>query len=181
MADKEAERKQFIEDYRKTLNEFDEVGQIVLKGHLEIEAVLNDILATVFQRENYFRKSRLSFMQKTKLVRAMSEHEDEDFGWPLVDAFNALRNDIAHKGKSEHRSQKIKELKGHLKRFGDEEFVKKAESVGEEELVVMAAAMSNGFVLTILNEELGGASGVWHEGQSEARKAVLKAGGVKND
>ena len=121
----DAEKNKFIEEHRKLLGAYDELGQITLKGHLEIESTLNDILRTVFQREKFFKQTRLNFMQRVRLVQAMSDHEDEDFGWPLVMAFNALRNDIAHQGKGDNRAQLIKDLRGKLKAWGDEGFAKK--------------------------------------------------------
>jgi hypothetical protein len=62
----------------------------------------------------YLEKANLRFYQKANLLRATIFHEDGDEGWPLVLAFNKLRNTIAHGDANEERTVQIEVLRGML-------------------------------------------------------------------
>jgi hypothetical protein len=152
MAEEKLDRVTFIKEHRAKLGAVDEIAQIILKGHLDVEADLDDVLRTIFVREDFLKRSRLSFTQKVHLVRALGYHDDEEEGWALVFGLNALRNEIAHGQKSEKRTDKINVLRKLLQPYGDEEFKKHVRNVEEAEVVVQAAAIGSGFVLDILKE-----------------------------
>ena len=160
MADEQYNSGEYIKEYRQELARVDDVAQMVLKGHLSIEATLDETLGAIFKRREQLKQTRLSFVQKAKLVRAFVEHEDENFGWPLIFAFNALRNEIAHGQESEKRRAKINELRNSLQGFGNEEFDRFIRAAGETEVIVHAAALSRGFLIGAEIQIRGGSVGL---------------------
>jgi hypothetical protein len=48
------------------------------------------------------------------MVRAAMQHEENRVGWPLIFAFNRLRNEIAHARKSEKQAALINDLRTRL-------------------------------------------------------------------
>jgi hypothetical protein len=147
MAEEPLDVDEFIETYRKELGQIDEVAQIVLKGHLNVDADLDDALKVIFPRAEFLKQSRLTFIQKARLLRASIEHEDEEIGWHLLLGFNALRNEIAHGKKNEKRSQLITDLRSRARPFGDEQFGKHVATCDEEEVAVIVAALCGGFII----------------------------------
>jgi len=76
--------------------EKDSLLEIVLKGHIFIESLLNSILREYFPSPKFFDEARLGFYQKLKLVRAKHWREQNNDIWVLVEKINKLRNDMAH-------------------------------------------------------------------------------------
>ena len=67
---------------------------LVLRGHLHLEAMLNEIIRKSFAYPPPVEKLGLGFFQKVKLLRAV-ERIDERLERLLL-AINSLRNKIAH-------------------------------------------------------------------------------------
>jgi hypothetical protein len=53
MAEEKFDSDAFLKDYRQELGAIDEVAQIVLKGHLDVDADLDDALKVIFAREEF--------------------------------------------------------------------------------------------------------------------------------
>jgi hypothetical protein len=149
MADKEYETEPYIKGYRQELAKMDEVAQMVLKGHLEIESNIDFALGAIFKRKVWLKKTKLKFVDKAKLVRAFIENDKENFGWPLIFGFNALRNEIAHGEDNEGRRAKIRELRNLLQGYGDAKFDQFIKTTSEADVIAHAAALSRGFLLSV--------------------------------
>ena len=67
---------------------------LVLRGHLHLEALLNEIIRRSFAYPSAITDMRQSFFSKTKLLRATDRIDDGEES--LLLAFNSLRNKIAH-------------------------------------------------------------------------------------
>src|SRR4029077_39150 len=139
----------FIGKFREYLGRVDNVAQMVRKGHLEVEAELDDVLKAILFHPEHLRESRLTFHQKVHVVRAYALRKSDAAEWRLMAALNSLRNDIAHGQKSEKRSVRIAELRQILSGIGAVAFQGGVKKATEEEIVVYAAAVCNGFLLLL--------------------------------
>jgi hypothetical protein len=70
---------------------------IVLKGHLLIEEMLNDILYNSIALSKYIDEAKLSFYQKIMIARSLDPKGDASNGpWESLVSLNSLRNQLAH-------------------------------------------------------------------------------------
>jgi len=94
MSDEEATR------FNRTLMEFDELSQSILKGHLMIEeqltAILEHLVGGGGPVGDALDEVRLSFHQKAKLVRAAYPYDCHADTWLGLKRLNALRNEMVH-------------------------------------------------------------------------------------
>ncbi len=85
------------EDFRKRLSKIDELAQVILNCHLEIERDLDIALQSGCFHPTYIYDDRPPrFVDKIKITRAFSAVYQESAVWGLVLALNKLRNEIAH-------------------------------------------------------------------------------------
>ena len=152
MTEKQSSEDRMLESFRKDLGEIDEIAQITLKAHILIEAQLFDILVLLVDEPEYLEKANLRFYQKANLLRATVFHEDGDEAWPLVLAFNKLRNTIAHGDANEERTAQIEVLRGILLPIATEETKEQAQKGSELEITTLAAAMVSGFLVDVENQ-----------------------------
>lgn len=138
-----------LEAFREDLGEIDPIAQVTLKGHILIEAQLYDILVLLVDEPEYLEKANLRFYQKANLLRATIFHEDGDEAWPLVLAFNKLRNTIAHGDANEERTVQIEVLRGMLLPIVTEETKEQVRKGSELEIATLAAAMASGFLVAV--------------------------------
>jgi hypothetical protein len=159
MANAEVDTEELVEKYRRVLAKIDGVTQTVLSGHFEIETHLDDVLALVFPRHQVLASLRLSFVQKATMVRAAMQHEENRLGWPLIFAFNRLRNEIAHARKSEKQAALINDLRTRLNGCVAEGEENPAARDNEKEIIVATAAICSKFILgckqTLTKAKLG--------------------------
>jgi hypothetical protein len=158
MAGKESYEDKMLETFREDLGKIDEIAQLTLKAHILIEAQLFDILALLVDEPEYLEKANLRFYQKANLLRATIFHEDGDEAWPLVLAFNKLRNTIAHGDANEERTVQIDVLRGMLLPIVTEETKEQVQKGTELEITTLAAAMASGFLVDVekqVGRELG--------------------------
>jgi hypothetical protein len=158
MAEKQSYEDKMLEAFRESLGEIDEIALVTLKSHILIEAQLVDILVLLVDEPEYLEKANLRFYQKANLLRATIFHEDGDEGWPLVLAFNRLRNTIAHGDANEERTVQIEVLRGMLLPIVTEETKEQVQKASELEITTLAAAMASGFLVDVENQmrrELG--------------------------
>jgi len=94
ISDEEATR------FNRTLLEFDELSQTILKGHLMLEGLLDSILEQLLGSgrpiSGAVDEARLSFHQKTKLVRAACSDRCASETWRSLAKLNSLRNQMTH-------------------------------------------------------------------------------------
>jgi len=138
---------EFVANFHKFLGQVDEIAQLVLKGHLEIEAELDDVLKALFFHPEQLSDTRLSFLQKTQIARAQSIRGDKHIHWDVILAFNKLRNEIAHGRASERRTKCISELRKLLLEGAKPEFREEVAKSSEARVVVRATLVCTGFLL----------------------------------
>src|SRR6266536_2359317 len=91
MEDAEADR------ITRLLMEFDEFSQTAIKGHVLIEERLSQILDLALGKPEIVSKARLTFVQKLRIVQAMSFLDAKDEMWEVALTLNRLRNEMAHR------------------------------------------------------------------------------------
>ena len=102
MADKiplqiDAEAEIRIERVRKHLPAGNDLILIALKGHLLAEEGLDDLIRFYCKQPEHLDDVEIGFFVKVRLARALSGHIVWTGRWPLIDALNSVRNDLAHK------------------------------------------------------------------------------------
>jgi hypothetical protein len=68
-----------------------------LKGHLLAEEALDDLIRFYCKQPEHLSDLEIRFMVKARIARALSGHIVWVGLWPLIDALNSVRNDLAHK------------------------------------------------------------------------------------
>jgi hypothetical protein len=152
MAENESYENKMLEAFRADLGNIDTIAQVTLEAHILIEAQLFDILALLVDEPEYLERANLRFYQKANLLRATIFHEDGDEAWPLVLAFNKLRNAIAHGDANKERSVQLEALREMLLPMVSEETKEQVQKGGELEIASLAAALASGFLVEIENE-----------------------------
>lgn len=97
--------------FEREMSHSDPLQQSVLKGHLIIEAALDNILSTIFFHPEHVFKGRFSFMQKVQMARAYGLRKDTNTIWQLILSVNEVRNEVAHNLAGERRDVKLKQLR----------------------------------------------------------------------
>jgi len=92
--DSEAEVR--IERVRKHLPSGSDLTLIALKGHLLAEEALDDLIRFYCKNPEHLDDVEIRFQVKARLARALSGHVVWIGLWPLLDALNTVRNDLAH-------------------------------------------------------------------------------------
>jgi hypothetical protein len=152
MADQPDDSDRFIKAFHKYLTEVDQVAQMVLSGHLDVEFHLDDVLRVIFWHPKHLQEGRLTFVQKLQVVRSYSLRVNDYPQWSVILAFNRLRNDIAHGRDSPKRRKRIGELRNALSGLGTAKFRDQVKEADGERIVAFAAAMSSGFLLTLKDD-----------------------------
>lgn len=101
----------YAELFRKELSEHDPLQQVVLKGHLVIEAALDNILTIIFFHPEYVFRARIGFAQKVAIARAYGLRKAENSMWNVILSINETRNEVAHNLAGERRSKKLDQLR----------------------------------------------------------------------
>ena len=94
-------------DYVKQLSAIDELAQVVLKGHLDIEASLDDVIKAFFFYPEYILESRPGFDRKVAIAKALAIRSNEFPIWKEIEAINELRNSIAHGHDNKKRKDRM--------------------------------------------------------------------------
>jgi len=90
------------------VQERDALRDIVLRGHLMVEQMLERSITVWFPQKGALEEARLGFHKKLCLVRGLNvRHPDEPL-WRALAALNSLRNDFAHKLTSAQRDQRVR-------------------------------------------------------------------------
>jgi hypothetical protein len=141
------EKDEFVLRYRKELSPPDDIAQLVLNGHLQIEAQLDEVLKAIFFHPDQMLDARLSFAQKMQVARAHAMRHVDDLQWDIIHTFNRLRNEIAHGGENKKRSARIEELRKLLLAGGKDEFREQVRRSNQAHVVVRGALVSTGYLL----------------------------------
>ncbi|WP_462249235.1 hypothetical protein [Ekhidna sp.] len=104
-------KESYLSLFQEYYNKVDEELIAILKGHLLIEKLLNQIIEEFVFHPEILPETRLSFYQKIHLARSISYSEQDNTMWKLVTAFNTLRNEYAHNLDSDAKEKKLEKLK----------------------------------------------------------------------
>jgi len=119
---------------------------IVLKGHLLVEAELERFLQAASRHPDQLNDARLSFVQKTCLVRAFSGWPPKDSIWLFIIQLNVLRNRLAHRLEPGDIGTQIDAL---LRIYCAEEFIlpnsPRLRSTRLRQMLALVVAMMYGF------------------------------------
>ena len=96
-----------LDQYLTHMPQSDDLTLVVLKGHLLLEEKLERIITRYLPNPQHLDAARLSFFSRLSLARAMCwSHHSSDM-WPIIEALNTLRNDLAHNLESDKLEQRI--------------------------------------------------------------------------
>jgi hypothetical protein len=143
----EFDAKQIEDKFKKHLQYVDETVQIVLKGHLLIEEVLDSILKTFVFHSQFVDAASLRFAQKVNLARALSLDEHENDLWNLAISLNTLRNELAHSLHDDKRARKIATLRETYYRLvGDSPAELRDPNLPDQMVIYWSVALVLGFL-----------------------------------
>ncbi|MBD9368363.1 hypothetical protein [Xanthomonas sp. XNM01] len=95
MADEDPVRDERARQFFERYAEENPYASLLLKQHLMIEELLDEIVLSVCKKPEIARRARLSFTQKYHLARAIDGHETHL--WSGVEKLNEARNALAHR------------------------------------------------------------------------------------
>jgi hypothetical protein len=144
----------YLAQFQQHLNEIDEPALVVLKGHLILEGVLDNILATIFFNPGYLSDARLSFSQKVRIARAYCLNKDSLPIWNLILAINTLRNEAAHSLGAATRVRKMDALRQAYLADSSPQRRKELKNASDPEIILVACAETIGF-LAAFESDLG--------------------------
>ncbi|EVT69463.1 hypothetical protein [Stenotrophomonas maltophilia] len=86
------------EDLARHLPAMFDFTLVTLKGHLLIEASLDDYIRSMLEKPSaLLDKTRLQFDVKVKLAHALSGDNPPPVLWTAIDNLNKIRNSLAHR------------------------------------------------------------------------------------
>jgi hypothetical protein len=128
----------------------DELRDIVLRGHLMVEQMLDRAITAWFPQTSAFEEARLGFHQKLCLVRGLNVRHPNEPLWRALAALNTLRNDFAHLLTSTQRDQKVRSF---LQVTESDFPVPKSECKKRKQLPIhLDAALAFAYLLNALNQ-----------------------------
>ena len=143
----------YAELFRKELGEQDPLQQVVLKGHLVIEAALDNIITTIFFHPEFIFRARIGFAQKVALARAYGLRKSDNSMWNLILSVNETRNEVAHNLAGERRSNKLQQLRRIFISEVDDEMRAKftgdgidVDKADDQTIVALACFLCTGFL-----------------------------------
>ena len=107
----DAELEARIERHKAHLPDGKDLTLLVLKGHLLVEEGLDELIqAACPEPQHIFAGRPPPFHMKMRIARAMTAHVVFPGLWPMIDALNTLRNDLAHRLDSPALTKKVVEF-----------------------------------------------------------------------
>jgi hypothetical protein len=83
---------------------------LILKGHLLIEEVLNDLIEGFFPKPSSIRAAKLGYYQMLKLAESIYFQQDRQWMWGASNKLNKIRNQLAHNLEPQKIDELINEL-----------------------------------------------------------------------
>ncbi|MCL9783636.1 hypothetical protein M9194_19615 [Vibrio sp. S4M6] len=127
-------QKKFAEEVKYV----DDLSQIVLKGHLVLESIMDNAIELYFINPEHLLNARFKFSQKIELCRGMSLRESQNNMWNLIKKINVLRNSLSHSLDGNRRERAVQSLMG----IYDQEFPsdsRKVKDMSEDSALCLAA------------------------------------------
>jgi len=141
-------QKIFFEEVRYV----DDTAQILLKGHLVVEDLMNRALESFVLHGEHLEDARLQFHQKLELCKSISLNDNKNNMWNLIKKINVLRNALSHSLDLTRREKAVQSLMS----IYDQEFdprTRKIEGMSEEAaLCATALSVSLGYLHSFLEE-----------------------------
>jgi len=104
-----------LEDIQKSFTDevryVDDTAQIILKGHLVAEDLMNQAIESFVLHGEYIENARLQFHQKLEFCKSISLSDDNNNMWNLIKKINVVRNALSHSLDEERRLKAIQSLK----------------------------------------------------------------------
>jgi hypothetical protein len=85
-----------LERFQKHMPKGRDVTMIVLKTHLLVEAEMNELLELSLPHPECIYRSRFSFIQKLRVLQAVSRDPEIHLLTRAIEALNELRNGLSH-------------------------------------------------------------------------------------
>jgi hypothetical protein len=139
----------YMESFQKHMAEVDEFEHVILKGHLIIEGVLDNVIALMLFHPEYLKLARFTFYQKLQLGRAIGLRKNKKSIWSLVLAINEVRNEVAHNLVGAKREKKINQLRGLLLKELPPDLVETRQDYPDHAIALLACTMCVGFLGTL--------------------------------
>ena len=114
--------KQYIEVHRELYQHLSFEGdgiEIILKGHLLLESLLEKILKKSAQNPNMISEANLSFHKLACIVQAINESKCALWVWKAVFDLNIIRNKLAHNLDFPELDKKIEDFIEFVRENGD--------------------------------------------------------------
>lgn len=87
-----------VEELRAHMPQEFDFTLVTLKGHLLIEAMLDDYIRSMLAKPDaLLDKTRLQFDTKVKLAYALSGDDSPPILWGAIEILNKIRNSLAHR------------------------------------------------------------------------------------
>jgi hypothetical protein len=141
-----------LKNFTDEIEFIDDTAQIILKGHLVAEGLMNEALENYTFHTEHLSDARLQFHQKIELCKAFSLSDNKNNMWNLLKKINLVRNVLSHSLDKNRRVKVIQELKSAY----DQEFGPKSRNIDEmsEEATICLLAISGvlGFLHQFLEE-----------------------------
>ena len=139
---------EFIDNFRQHLSKVDELSNVILKGHIEVEGHLDDVVDLIFFRPEFLRELRLGFYQKVQLAKAYCP-DPAAKDWEVIRSLSEVRNSIAHREIAHARASRLTKLRETMSGWGSATFRKEVKVADEREVVVLATAVCCGFLIYV--------------------------------
>jgi len=147
-----AEQETLMKRVSETFNDFDETVLVVIKGHLLIEELLDEIIGTFVHHPDYIEDARLSFSHKIHIAKSMSLSEHNNGMWAIATKLNALRNNLAHSLNSPKRQDKTKAVIDAYLREANDDQKEMINGTDEHMILLFVTSYMIGFLNSFLQE-----------------------------
>ncbi|TIP18429.1 hypothetical protein [Mesorhizobium sp.] len=147
-------RQPYEVEFDELMEDVDPLVPVVLKGHLLIERILDDVISSVCCNPDHIWNGRFTFAQKVNLARAFAFNRDKHPVWTIVLALNTLRNEIAHNRLGERTRSKMDQVR-RLWLAEVDEVVRELDEEDADPVVVIHATGLCGSFLAEIKEGLG--------------------------
>jgi hypothetical protein len=134
------------QQFKKHLEGIEDFILVVLKSHLVMESVIDNIMRLIFFHPDYILDARMNFFHKVGIVRAFTLREDEMSIWKLMLAIAELRNEVAHNLEPKKREKRMRDVR---KLFLSEVLPETAKAVKDKPdgvIVILAASFCTAFL-----------------------------------
>jgi len=152
---------ELVNQFSAQIRRIDPLVTTILKAHFEVERCLDDVLGAVAKEPKYLKGER-RFAQKMRWLRAFAPLGN-DQRWEVVEAFNEVRNNVAHKPEGEERKKTMRRLHETLVRLIPEAVKVRPFA---DSFVVLASAME---AILLLSDNFINATATGRRHQPELR------------